>query len=158
MVMERNPYAPTQAALQPVALDEPGESPGLASRERRLANLLLDTVGFTLVSIAIGFINALVILTVNVNVIGLLGPLFSIAVLLLYYIVSESLFGRTLGKLVTGTRVVGESGGTVKLWQVVLRTLYRFVPFEAFSFLSKSRPGWHDRWSKTRVVMARRTR
>jgi hypothetical protein len=40
--------------------------------------------------------------------------------------------------------------------EMVVEHLYRFVPAEAFSFLSKRRPGWHDRWSKTRVVMARR--
>ena len=154
--MERNPYAPTKAALNEVSLDEPSDGPELASRRRRLANSLLDTVGYVVVSMVIGIIGAVVNLTFNVDVIGYLGPLFSIAVFLLYYIVSEALFGRTLGKLVTGTRVVAESGGPAKLWQVVLRTLYRFVPMEPLSFLSKRRPGWHDRWSNTRVVMARR--
>jgi uncharacterized RDD family membrane protein YckC len=156
MIMERNPYAPTQAALNEVPLDEPSAAPELASRSRRLANSLLDTVGYLVVSMVIGVIGAIVNVTFNVDVFAFLGPLFSIAVLLLYYIVGEALFGRTLGKLVTGTRVVAESGGPAKLWQVVLRTLYRFVPFEGISFLSKRRPGWHDQWSKTRVVMARR--
>ena len=154
--MERNPYAPTKAALNEVSLDEPSAAPELASRSRRLANSLLDTVGYIVVSMVIGLISTMVSQTFNIDVIGFLGPLFSIGVLLLYYIVGEALFGRTLGKLVTGTRVVAESGGPAKLWQVVLRTLYRFVPLEALSFLSKRRPGWHDRWSKTRVVRARR--
>jgi uncharacterized RDD family membrane protein YckC len=156
MLMQRNPYTPSQAALNEGPLDEPSNAPELASRGRRLANSLLDSVGYVVVSMALGFIGAVVNLTFNVDVLGFLGPLFGIGVLLIYYIVSEALFGRTLGKLVTGTRVVAESGGPAKLWQVVLRTLYRFVPFEALSFLSKRRPGWHDRWSKTRVVMARR--
>jgi len=156
MVMERNPYAPTQAALLEVPLDEPSDAPELASRGRRLANFVLDMVGYVVMAMMIEFINAVVNLTFNVDVIGFLGPLFGLALSLLYYIVSEALFGRTLGKLVTGTRVVAESGGRAKLWQVVLRTLYRFVPFDALSFLSKRRPGWHDRWSKTRVVRARR--
>lgn len=154
--MERNPYAPTKAALNEVPLDEPSDGPEFASRTRRLANSLLDTVGYLVVSMLIGIIGTVVNLTFNVDVIGYLGPLFSIEVLLLYDIVGEALFGRTLGKLVTGTRVIAESGGPAKLWQVVLRTLYRFVPFEGLSFLSKRRPGWHDRWSKTRVVRVRR--
>ena len=154
--MERNPYAPSQAALNEVPLEEPSDAPELASRRRRLANSLLDTVGYVVVSMAIGFIGAVVNRVFNVDVFEFLGPLFGIGVLLLYYVVGEALFGRTLGKLVTGTRVVAESGGPPKLWQVVLRTLYRFVPFDALSFLSRRRPGWHDRWSKTRVVRARR--
>lgn len=35
----------------------------------------------------------------------------NLTALLLYYIVGEALFGRTLGKLITRTRVVSESGG-----------------------------------------------
>ena len=154
--MERNPYAPSQAALNEVPLEEPSDAPELASRRRRLANSLLDTVGYVVVSMAIGFIGAVVNRVFNVDVFEFLGPPFGIGVLLLYYVVGEALFGRTLGKLVTGTRVVAESGGPAKLWHVVLRTMYRFVPLEALSFLSKCRPGWHDRWSKTRVVVARR--
>jgi uncharacterized RDD family membrane protein YckC len=156
MVMERNPYAPTKAALNEALPDEPSDAPELASRGRRFANWLLDSVCYVVISIVIGIIGTVVKLTFNIDVIGYLGPLFSIAVLLLYYIVGEALFGQTLGKLVTGTRVVAESGDPAKLWQVVIRTLYRFVPMEALSFLGKRRPGWHDRWSKTRVVMARR--
>src|ERR1700761_7941592 len=128
MVMERNPYAPTQAALNEVPLDEPSAAPELASRGRRLANTLIDSVAYIVVSIVIGVVSAVLKLTLNIDVIGFLGPLFGIVVLLLYYIVGEALFGRTLGKVVTGTRVVAESGGPAKLWQVVLRTLYRFVP------------------------------
>jgi hypothetical protein len=69
---------------------------------------------------------------------------------------SEALFGRTLGKLVTRTRVVSESGAPATFWQLLMRTLYRLMPFEGFSFLATRRPGWHDRWSKTRVVLTRR--
>jgi uncharacterized RDD family membrane protein YckC len=71
-----------------------------------------------------------------------------------YYFLCEATTGRTVGKLVSGTRVVTESGGKPTTLQILQRTLSRMVPFEPFSFFGPS-TGWHDRWSKTRVVMAR---
>jgi uncharacterized RDD family membrane protein YckC len=65
--------------------------------------------------------------------------------------------GKTVGNWLTRTVVVAESGEPAKWWQLLFRSAYRFVPFAGFSFLPKSRPGWHDRWSKTRVVMDRRS-
>jgi uncharacterized RDD family membrane protein YckC len=71
-----------------------------------------------------------------------------------YYLLTEGLYGRTLGKLITGTRVVTESGGRPSFGQIYKRTWLRAIPVEAFSFLG-ARPGWHDRWSKTRVIRTR---
>jgi uncharacterized RDD family membrane protein YckC len=68
----------------------------------------------------------------------------------IYYGLSESLTGRTLGKLATGTRVVNNKGITPSVNEILLRTLCRFVPFDALSFFGDS--GWHDDWSKTKVV------
>jgi hypothetical protein len=60
MVMERNPYAPTKAALNEVPLHEPSAAPELASRSRRLPNSLLDTAGYLVVSMVIGIVGAVV--------------------------------------------------------------------------------------------------
>ena len=154
--MDPNPYAPTKAALNEVPPLEPIEAAQPASRRRRLANLLLDLVGILLMSLLAGILLAIVSVVLRIDVEELTGSGFGFSIPVLYYLVSEALFGRTLGKLVTGTRVVAESGGRPAFWQVLARSLYRFVPFEAFSFLSRRRPGWHDRWSKTRVVIVRR--
>ena len=81
--------------------------------------------------------------------------MFGTGLMLVYYLPSEALFGRTVGKLVTRTRVVSQSGGPPDFLQVLRRTLIRFVPFEPFSFLSKRSVGLHDRWSETRVVLTR---
>ena len=71
----------------------------------------------------------------------------------------EGLFGFTIGKLVTGTRVVDEQGGRPTWRQVLIRTAMRFVPFEPLSAFgekgSEPRP-WHDTVAKTRVVRRRR--
>ncbi|WP_430811892.1 MULTISPECIES: RDD family protein [unclassified Carboxylicivirga] len=70
----------------------------------------------------------------------------------LYYFIFEATSGRTLGKLITNTRVVNASGQKPGAGSIALRTLLRFVPFDAFSFLLINIRGWHDAWSKTRVV------
>jgi uncharacterized RDD family membrane protein YckC len=156
MVVEQNPYAPTKAALNAVLSEDPSEALETASRWRRLANLLLDTVGSLLVSMLLGMVLSIASAATQIDLPEFVASAFGFSTVILYYLLSEALFGRTLGKLVTGTRVVAESGGRPAFWQILARSLYRFMPFEAFSFLTSRRPGWHDRWSKTRVVTVRR--
>ena len=71
-----------------------------------------------------------------------------------YYVFFEGVFAATPGKMIMGSRVVQLDGSKPTLGQAFARTIFRFVPFEAFSFLG-SGSGWHDRWSKTRVVRVR---
>lgn len=78
-----------------------------------------------------------------------------IVIMLAYYIPLETLSGRTIGKLITGTKVVSEEGRIPSFSAVMKRTLSRFIPFEAFSFLGKDPRGWHDTLSKTYVVKCR---
>lgn len=60
--------------------------------------------------------------------------------------------GKTVGKLVTGTRAVNEDGTPITFKTALLRTLSRIVPFEPFSALGNPAFPWHDRWTKTYVV------
>lgn len=78
----------------------------------------------------------------------------SIASMLAYYIVFEATLGRTPGKMIVGTRVVDLEGNHPSFRQIVIRTFARLVPFEPFSCLSDD-GGWHDDWSKTRVIRTR---
>ena len=56
--------------------------------------------------------------------------------------------GRTLGKFITGTKVVSADGETPTASQIVGRTFCRMIPFEAFSFARETCPvGWHDKFS-----------
>lgn len=70
-----------------------------------------------------------------------------------YYILLEALKGKTVGKMITGSQVVDEDGYKASFGRIVLRTICRFIPFEAFSFLFGDPVGWHDLLSKTRVVV-----
>ena len=68
-----------------------------------------------------------------------------------YYLVCEKLLkGRTLGKLITGTRAVKANGKSLTAKDVLLRTLLRLIPLDPCSGLG-GHP-WHDSWSGTLVI------
>lgn len=73
-----------------------------------------------------------------------------------YYTCCEGFFGRSFGKLVTGTKVVTLSGAPLTIRSAMLRSLIRMVPFETLSFFGSFGNGvglgWHDKWTDTRVV------
>lgn len=66
--------------------------------------------------------------------------------------VGEYFFSKSFGKLITRTRVVSKDGSKPKLSQIVVRTLARFIPFDALSFLDRHPVGWHDSLSGTIVI------
>ena len=110
----------------------------------RFANLIIDYVLYLLLCFVIGALSV---------VVGYpqLATLLTWPALIGYYVFFEGIFNATPGKMITRTRVVQIDGRKPTIGQVFGRTLSRFVPFEAFSFLG-SGTGWHDRWSRTRVV------
>ena len=69
------------------------------------------------------------------------------ATFFLYYALMEGLFGFTVGKLITGTRVVDAEGRRLTFARGVTCSLCRLIPFDAVSlFLSEDdvRRAWHD--------------
>lgn len=76
----------------------------------------------------------------------------NIAISFLFYFLMETFTGQTLGKMVTGTVVINQYGEKPDAGMVAIRSIARWVPFEAFSCLSGSGRGWHDKWSNTFVV------
>jgi uncharacterized RDD family membrane protein YckC len=152
--MDRNPYDPPKSDLE-----QPAAPPGqleLAPRGLRLANMLIDAVaqavtGFVIFAL-VGIVDAGLLNGLASDESPLSSYVIGICVSLLYYVPLESLSGRTLGKLVTRTRVVDESGNPPAFGRVLGRTLLRLVPFEAFTFLGRTGVGLHDSASRTRVV------
>ena len=129
---------------------------GAATQGQRFLNLLLDFVGCVVWSIMLGLVLGVVAPDVLLDEESIFMKTFGWTAMLSYYILLESFTGRTLGKLITGTRVVRrDDGGRPRLLQVIGRSFARFVPFEAFSCLDTPPDGWHDRWSGTRVVRLR---
>lgn len=118
----------------------------LAPRVSRVINYVLDLM-------ACRFIVSLVlaILAFNSLYLNLFGQVvLNLITQFLYYFVAETQFSRTLGKLVTKTKVINLQGEKPSVNQIIKRTLLRVIPFEPFSFLLNP-IGLHDKWSQTRV-------
>jgi uncharacterized RDD family membrane protein YckC len=70
--------------------------------------------------------------------------------------VLESWTQQTLGKRITGTKVVNRFGGKPTIARIIGRTLCRSIPLEYLSFLVRN-DGVHDLLSGTRVVKVEET-
>jgi uncharacterized RDD family membrane protein YckC len=81
-----------------------------------------------------------------------------LGVVTIYYLIQEQLWGKTLGKRITHTRVISANGEKPSFGQILGRTLARFIPFDPFCYLFMgSYPvGIHDKVSNTCVVEDRR--
>ena len=140
-----------------VAIDETLPQMVLASTGQRLGNMFLDLIFYFIFAFVFGIILALIGLGDFIE--GMNDHLLGTIILLLYYVPQEAFSGRTLGKLITGTKAINKDGTKLTFGQAFGRTLCRFIPFEAFSFLGgNGRPrGWHDRIPKTKVISIRKT-
>jgi uncharacterized RDD family membrane protein YckC len=80
--------------------------------------------------------------------------LISIVNFLIYYTICEKAFkGKTLGKLITGTKAIRGDGQELSFKNALLRSLSRIVPFEPFSAFGGY--PWHDSWTGTMVIKTR---
>ncbi len=111
----------------------------LASKKLRFFNSLVD---YGIVYL----IGQFIMLNQQISVIWL-GP-----IIFVYCFLFESIFGVTLGKIVTNTRVTDVFGNKPTIFSVFIRSLVRLIPFEALSFLSSTGRGWHDYFSGTYVI------
>ncbi|MEO1655913.1 MAG: RDD family protein [Bacteroidota bacterium] len=70
-----------------------------------------------------------------------------------YYIPMEYFLGKTLGKMIVGTRVVNRLGKKISLREAFIRFFSRFIPYEIFSLaLGANARAWHDYLSNTYVI------
>jgi uncharacterized RDD family membrane protein YckC len=152
--MKDKPVSENQASLPADEKwdEEELQAAGLGSR---IINYLFDLLGIGMFTYVVGTVlTALGLQARLVDDKGMLtdmGLLTSILIVMTYYIVLEGLTSRTLGKFITGTYVVTDEGLKPSFATILGRTLCRFVPFEALTFLLSS-VGFHDRLSHTRVV------
>ncbi|MFB3389336.1 RDD family protein [Flavobacterium sp. LAR06] len=131
----------------------------LVSSGTRFLNYIIDLVSFFVVLFAIGIVLGILTNLLGMTALGLwvdsLGDLgwnlVAITVSIIYYTVMEGLFGRSVGKFITGSVVVDENGEKPSFGTIFKRSLCRYIPFDAFTFLGGSR-GWHDSISDTYVV------
>ena len=132
----------------------------LATRGQRIFNCILDLliVHTILISIAttvviIGDVTNNYDLKAWAESTTLLERLFFwVVMLFLYYFLTEAYFGRTFAKYFTKTIVVTKEGLKPGRRIILLRTLCRFIPVEAITFLGTNVRGLHDFFSDTYVV------
>lgn len=135
-----------------------------ASSGKRFANYIIDLIVFYALFFVAGIVIALLSPESidDVEAVGnnqLLDRLISLLLFGVYMGVLEAIFkGRTLGKLITGTRAVNEDGSTISFQKGFLRGLCRIVPFEPFSALGSPAYPWHDKWTNTYVIDIRESR
>ena len=127
----------------------------VASKNQRLGNYFLDLLFLYAFSFLMGIILYFIVLGDIVD--NMNETLFGLIIFLFYYVPQETFFGWTIGKLITGTRVISEEGTPISFGQAIGRSFSRFIPFEAFSFLGNEKHpvGWHDKFPKTRVISIR---
>ncbi|MFH1478153.1 MAG: RDD family protein [Candidatus Omnitrophota bacterium] len=121
-----------------------------APQKKRLLNLLIDLLCLNIVVFIVGMLmgafGLLHILEKESTVIGAFLYLF-------YYLISELIWNRSPGKFFTKTRVILQDGGRPQFRDIFIRSVCRFIPFEAVSYLFSKNPiGWHDRFSDTVVI------
>jgi uncharacterized RDD family membrane protein YckC len=90
------------------------------------------------------------------NSIDVLASFYLVSILnfVIYYTICEKAFkGKTLGKLITGTKAIRDDGLELSFRNAFLRSVSRIVPFEPFSAFGGY--PWHDSWTKTMVIKTR---
>jgi uncharacterized RDD family membrane protein YckC len=128
----------------------------LAGQGQRILNVLIDMITFFIIWIILSAV--LIISGLNQTYLNEAGerlPIIPIIILVPtfwgYYLVTEFMFQRSFGKILTKTKVVSMTGDKPTLRQIIYRTLSRSIPFEYFSYLVTVE-GIHDKLSKTRVI------
>ncbi|WP_404985004.1 RDD family protein [Chryseobacterium sp. M5] len=130
-----------------------------ASQGLRFANYIIDLIALVIINFFLSLISIILYnITLNSffyyfynNSSFLWDYMMGIIVATIYYFLWENFSnGRTLGKLITNTKVLSIDGTKPSTTQILYRSLCRAVPFNALSFLGYN--GWHDSWTETRVI------
>jgi len=121
--------------------DESLQQMVIASTGQRLGNMFLDLFFFFVFVVVFRIVMALSGLVDIIEGIDRMNdpPLMALIFFLIYIVPQEAFSGRTLGKLITGTKAVNEDGTKLTFGKALGRTLCRFIPLEPFSFFGWAR-------------------
>jgi uncharacterized RDD family membrane protein YckC len=130
-----------------------------ASKKLRLINFILDLIFIKLISvIIILIIDGLFFSTEDyisnwvVSLDKIESYLFGAILAFFYYLITETIFSRSLSKFFTKTIVVSKQGNKPNFQNILGRSTIRQIPFEYFTFLNGREHGLHDKNSNTFVV------
>jgi uncharacterized RDD family membrane protein YckC len=119
----------------------------LAGTGKRFANYIIDAVIYYILVIVLG---AAITIGTGSELGTLEAYVVTFGVMFFYYFGMEAAFGKSIGKFITGTRVLNDDFSKPSAGTIAKRTLCRFIPFEPFSFFGDA--GWHDSITDTVVV------
>lgn len=130
-----------------------------ATTGQRFANYLIDIVLFYLIFFIVGIALAIAAPSTLENLdtesagFNLLDRLLSLIFYALYMGFIEAIFkGKSLGKLITGTRAVNMDGSKISFSTAFARGCSRAVPFCVFSAFGTPCNPWQDKWTNTMVI------
>ncbi len=151
-------FGPREKSYGPTPFEQYLESDKIASSKGlRFKNYLIDS--FFIYIMAFGAIAQYITYFSMASLSGLgnsIGiQLVFIFALWIYYLLMEAIFGKTLGKIITGSAV--QFYGKSSFAGALGRSFCRFIPFDALSYLFKNGYGWHDQFSKTTVELLTQT-
>jgi uncharacterized RDD family membrane protein YckC len=127
-----------------------------AETGKRFLNYLIDLVSFYVVVFLLSIIIAIInpnFIQIFENTNSVIDRLVTLLLFGIYMGIVETITkGRSLGKLITGTKAVNHDGSNISASTAFARGLSRAVPFEVFSAFGSPPNPWHDRWNNTYVI------
>lgn len=157
--MEQQEFVPTETTYQQPESTFDDLEP--ATVGQRFANYIIDLIVFYVVMFGFGVIMVILSLLAGHSVDNfgdetftgnlLMDYLIVYALYAIYYTFSEGASrGRSIGKLITRTKVVREDGSEISWGDALKRSVCRAIPFEQFTAFG----GYplHDRIPKTKVI------
>lgn len=133
-----------------------------ATKWMRFFNILVDRIAFNCIFLALGFLGGILDGIFGIYYftkffyklaeLGRVADIIITSAIFFFYIFLIEYFtkGRSLGKYITGTKVIMTDGKEPTISDYFMRNIIRLVPFDALSFFGEN--GWHDSWSDTRVI------
>jgi len=130
-----------------------------ASGGKRFANYIIDVIIFYIFYFLIFFVWALISpdsvrsYAYGASSYSFIDTLTTLIIYGFFIGLIEGIFkGKTLGKLITGTKAVNEDGTPITFGTALGRGFSRAVPFNALSALGSPSHPWHDKWTNTYVI------
>lgn len=136
-----------------------------ADTGKRFLNYIIDVIVFYLLFLGAGVLIAIIspesvdslLAEEETASFALADRLISLVLYAVYMSLVEAIFkGKSLGKLITGTRAVNLDGSRISVGTAFARGFSRAVPFCAFSALGTPCNPWQDKWTNTIVVEEKR--
>ncbi len=132
---QANPYAPTATHVP-----SPSTALPIAGQTKRFLTAILDNLVIFAMNYAMGLAVGIMLVAtggISPEIAGVLQIVLTLVgwvLALIYYTLLEATTGKTLGKMVMGTKVLSSDGSTPTFGQCLGRSACRFIPLKRSVF------------------------